>query len=279
MLYSKRKRLAGIAEAEARGHVFWTQEFNERIRQRLLHIILDVYDPGQILREMRVTLTRELEIPALAGYDNADYDVQAFIQQGSVDDVASAAEALYMALRRNRRNYTTVENFEAFEPAWNQALLEHRVAFEMVEGVMIEKSSQEIHAEVVAPALRLLSGSSGWESVEAAYQAALSELHEGRPENAITDAGTALQEALATLGCKGNALGPLLEDARAKGILAPHDSPMSDALKRIGDWVSADRSTKGDAHNSKPASPEDAWLTVHVVGALILRLATGGKRI
>lgn len=73
------------------------------------------------------------------------------------------------------------------------------------------------------------------------------------------------------VGCKGNALGPLADDARKRGLLAPYD-------RKIIDWVSADRSDKGDAHNATPASRDDAWLAVHVVGALILRLAGDANR-
>lgn len=79
-------------------------------------------------------------------------------------------------------------------------------------------------------------------------------------------------------GCKGNSLGPLAKDAKARGLLAPHDETLSDALQKIIDWVSADRSSKGDAHNASTASRSDAWLTVHVVGALILRLSEGSSR-
>jgi hypothetical protein len=52
---------------------------------------------------------------------------------------------------------------------------------------------------------------------------------------------------------------------------------MAEALEKIIDWVESDRSEKGDAHNARPATREDAWLTVHIVGAVILRL-TGEPR-
>jgi hypothetical protein len=152
-------------------------------------------------------------------------------------------------------------------------LREHRISFELIEGEMVPLASQELHAEAVAPTLRLLSGRGGWEKVEAAYQDALRELADGKPADAITDAATALQEALVALGCKGNALGSLAKSARGKGLLAPHDVPMIDMVEKLIDWVSADRSAKGDAHQATQPSLEDGWLMVHIVGALILRLA------
>lgn len=43
-------------------------------------------------------------------------------------------------------------------------------------------------------------------------------------------------------------------------------------------WVSAGRSTMGDAHHATSPLPEDAWLTVHIVGAIIVRLANQTPR-
>jgi hypothetical protein len=103
----------------------------------------------------------------------------------------------------------------------NTVLREHRISYELVGTEMVPFASKELHAAVVEPALRLLSSRSGWEKVEQAYQAALGELAEGNPADAITDAGTALQEALTLLGCTGNSLGPLVRSARSRGCW-PH---------------------------------------------------------
>ncbi len=73
------------------------------------------------------------------------------------------------------------------------------------------------------------------------------------------------------LGCGGSTLGQQAEAARNKGLLTSHDL-------RLTDWVTADRSTLGDAHNAAPATRHDARLTVHVVGSLILRLAEDPRR-
>lgn len=146
----------------------------------------------------------------------------------------------------------------------NRVLDQERLLFRMVEGKLIPRTSQELHAEVVEPTLRLLHRDGRFAAVEAAYQSALREIVVD-PSDAITDAGTALQELLEELGFDGNSLGDLLKSAKKRGALARHDD-------KLIDWVAADRSTKGDAHHTSDATPEDAWLTVHVVGALILRL-------
>ena len=153
------------------------------------------------------------------------------------------------------------------------------MSFEFIEGEMVPMESRELHAEIVAPTLRLLARSDGrWQSVEKAYRASLDELARGKGADAITDAGTALQEALEVIGARGNSLGPLIKSARQKGLLAAHDQPMLDALVRLVEWVSADRSQMGDSHHADAAHTDDAWLTVHVVGALILRLSKDVSR-
>ncbi len=83
---------------------------------------------------------------------------------------------------------------------------------------------------------------------------------------------------LVALGCAGNSLGPLIKSARDKGLLAPHDSPMLGAVAKVLDWVSADRSELGDAHEVSGASIDDAWFTVHIVGAALLRLSKASPR-
>jgi hypothetical protein len=189
---------------------------------------------------------------------------------------ASCIEAvLWAAAELNA--HTLGERRDRLAEGIDRVLREERIAIRLVDGELIDFSSEELHEEVVAPALRLLGGRAGWEPVESAYRDALEEI--GRnPADAITDAGTALQEALTLAGASGNSLGPLAKSARKKGILAPHDGPLSEGIAKIIDWVSADRSEKGDSHNAEEAGPEDAWLAVHVVGALILRLAQHDRR-
>jgi hypothetical protein len=55
-------------------------------------------------------------------------------------------------------------------------------------------------------------------------------------------------------------------------IGGPDDLPLISAIAQIVDWVSADRSEKGDADSASSASQSDAWFAVHVVEALIPRM-------
>lgn len=80
------------------------------------------------------------------------------------------------------------------------------------------------------------------------------------------------------LGADGNALGPLIASAQRKGIILGHDQALLETVARAASWVSADRSQVGDAHSVSAATREDAWLTVHIVGAVLLRLSAVENR-
>jgi hypothetical protein len=161
----------------------------------------------------------------------------------------------------------------------NDIFDDEEAAWQLVGEFVVPRESMAMHSTIVEPVFTLTAGDRRLGAVEAAFQKALLELKPGGdPSDAITDAGTALQQMLEVAGAHGNALGALLTDAKKRGLLGPYDSKLADGIAAIGDWVSADRSTRGDAHNVREASREDAWLAVRVAGALILRLAAGENR-
>jgi hypothetical protein len=157
-----------------------------------------------------------------------------------------------------------------------KVIREERIAYRVVDGQLYPFESLELHEEVVAPTIRLLAGRNDLSEVEEGYQKALKEIGTD-PADAITDAGRALQALLGIIGCEGNTVGAQLRDARKRGLLAPHDSTFAAILDKTAEWVSADRSEKGDAHKHSQVDSDDAWFTVHVVGALILRLSSGAR--
>jgi hypothetical protein len=176
-----------------------------------------------------------------------------------------------------------LEAFRQLAPRYRTAINDifdaHDVAWQLVGEAIVSRNSLLMHAEIVEPVLALTDGNPRLANVEKAYQAALRELKPGGdPADAITDAGTALQEMLVAAGAKGNALGQLLADARKRELLGPYDSKLAEGFDALGHWVSADRSARGDAHHVRPSTSEDAWLAVRVSGALILRLAAGRRR-
>lgn len=166
-----------------------------------------------------------------------------------------------------------------YRQAINDILDDFDLAWQLSGSELVPRSSMAMHATIVEPVLTLTSGDGRLAGVEKSYRKALQELKaSGDPSDAITDAGRALQEMLEAIGAKGNALGPLLADARRREFLSAYDSKLAEAVDLIGAWVSADRSQRGDAHNVREASRDDAWLAVRIAGALILRLAAGKRR-
>lgn len=282
-LYGNRKRQREFAEREAAGEDVFSQVLTDRARERIVALLDWHLTPP----ERRKTATPWV----LMAYDNAELLVELYegaglddfkssrkmtgmtylpraIREAPHDLAVSCIEALILALREI--DYLSAdEAAENIEAGVEEVLREERIAMRLVDGVPVDFSSEELHEEVVAPTLRLLSGKAGWDNVEAAYRKALDEIG-ADPSDAITDAATALQEALLLLGAEGNALGSLSKSAVKREIITPLD-------RKVVDWVNAHRGSEGDAHNADPASAEDAWLAVHVVGALILRLSHRSK--
>ncbi|HEV2070575.1 MAG TPA: hypothetical protein VGR26_12345 [Acidimicrobiales bacterium] len=277
MLYGRRNRLQQIAQAEADGKNLWTTEFDRRTRARIAAVFSQVGSGAVAIMDQKVVglLMREEGLFIDKSFLNG-------LMKADDEQLPSLIEAILIALRAitgsGRSSSRLPVDASSVERDINEVLNEHRISYELVNGQMVAFQSKELHQEVVEPTLRLLPGRRGWDKVEAAYQAALREISSGNPADAITDAGTALQEALMLLGCQGNALGSLIKSAKSKGLLAPHDSQLTDGIEKIAHWVSADRSESGDSHKaSTGVTRDDAWFTVHVVGALIVRLA-GGPR-
>jgi hypothetical protein len=271
-LHLARIRRQAVEETEAAGVNLWGAEFEAAALVRIeagFRSHWTTQHLSSVARRVRSRFERELGITLRGGgWDQIAGVLLTTYPYDGPSLIPSMIEALAQVAEDGHLNDQI-----------NGVLREHRISFELVEDQMIEFESKELHENVVVPTLRLLAGRKDWESVEGAYQKALEEVSRGDPSDAITDAGTALQETLVALGCEGKSLGPLLKSARSKGLLAPHDASLEKAIDGLVTWVSADRSEKGDSHKgASGASREDGWLTIHVVGALILRLVSGDER-
>jgi hypothetical protein len=240
--------------------------------------------------QLAVILTREWGVPGLPSRDIRN--VLVGLTDSEILDVVeawfAATRKIVEALDRSSGEYWAGGSLndaqaraleERFRSRINDIFDDHDIAWQVVGDRVVPRSSRSMHADVVSPVFALTNGERKYARVEQAYQKALLELKPGGdPADAITDAGTALQLMLEACGAKGNALGPLLADARKRELLGPYDSKLAEGFQAIGDWVSADRSTRGDAHTVRDVNREDAWLAVRVAGALVLRLGAGGKR-
>jgi hypothetical protein len=215
------------------------------------------------------------------GFD-LDGDLHSYMIHSATDgEIRDAIEAWFLAVEGRLQADAPAVALSAMEICAmacegrvNEILDAANVSYRLEGTLTVDRASIELHATTVEPSLSLLAGHPELRRVEAAYQKALVELRPGGDAgDAITDAAAALQEMLLALGAGGNALGPLLKSARTRGLLGPYDSKLGAGVELIGEWVSADRSGRGDAHAPSGAVDDDAWLAVHVVGALIVRLA------
>lgn len=288
VLYSRRKRIAQTTSREAAGEVLWSPIFSAAARTRLYQLFENATggrDAGGVDHAARFAHRLILESEGwttLTGTNlDEPEDFRHFVDTASDDYLPDVVEAMVWSLAAtwddlSRFGYS-IPPATDFVSKVNELLYEHRIRFEFVELHIVPRESQELHEAVVVPTIRLLSSRSGYAAAEHAYQDALRELTQGNARDAITDAGTALQQAFEAAGCEGKALGSLIADARRRGVLAGHDRPLTDAIVKAAEWAAADRNALGDAHNVSEATRDDAWLLVHVIGALILRI-TGSPR-
>jgi len=155
-----------------------------------------------------------------------------------------------------------------------EILEDHRIGFVFVDGNFLPRSGSIADQEILVPAVEFLTGDPTFADADSTYREALRSIQHRQPDQAITKACTALQSVLAALGCGDGSdkLSKQFATAIDKGLLARHAKPLEG-------WLTADRGILGSAHpGDGTAVREDAWLTVHVVGAVILRLARGPAR-
>jgi hypothetical protein len=282
LLYGRRKRQADLAAREAAGESFWTDEFEQRARAQIVHALRDAAgDFSEYYKSARGMILRDEGMFCLVDHRlAAGDDLIQYVMRCADEDVPTVIEAVLAALTDPYTNHPVgnAGGAKYFELMLTVILREHRISYELSKGQMIPFSARELHESTVSPAVTLLAGRPDLEKVESAYREALEEISKGKAADAITDVGTAMQEMLSSLGCEGNALGAQIASARAKGILAPHDSPMLTVMEKVLHWVSADRSEKGDAHAVTSPTLDDAWFIVHIVGAAILRLSKSPTR-
>jgi hypothetical protein len=287
MFYKGRKLERERREAEARGENLWVESFSQKVRTQISFALLDAVQSGYIetvVSRAHGLLLREAGTTFLAHASNSvDADFGAHFNGCDTEGFASCVEALHHALvgltldRLAMGGGNTPYESPKFDNKVREILATERVAWDFIKGRMTPFASREMHVEVVEPVLTLLGGDGRYAATESAYQDALKEIAANQPADAITDAGRALQEMLTALGCEGNSLGPLLTSARKRGLFGPYDYRLTEVVSQAVEWVSADRSQMGDAHAAGARIREDAWLTVHVVGAVILRLTAGNR--
>jgi AbiJ N-terminal domain 4 len=148
-----------------------------------------------------------------------------------------------------------VEAASGFADSVSRRMKQHRLAYDLVKFKVVEKRSEELHAEVVAPALTLLHGRSRFADAERQYRDAIDELAGGKWADAITDASSAVENVLRViLGLSQGTLADLLGQARIRGLFG---DPQAARLKKVvaGFTALADmRNEESDAHGNRRLS-------------------------
>lgn len=154
----------------------------------------------------------------------------------------------------------------------NDRLLGGRVEWHFYDGRFIHAGNRVMHANVVEPASILLDSNPRFGKAASAFGAALDRLSEDENSVAITDAAVAVQEFFRALGVEGNSISDQVNAAQKLKLITEYDRHL---LKPVVDWTNADRSKLGKPHYFRDGdiSKADAWLMIHVAGALMVRLS------
>jgi hypothetical protein len=282
MFFTRRKLAAERAQREAAGESLWTTHFDKAFRVRLIHAFQEAgrnSDVPELLtlaqRHLAVDLGRTYLSKVWPGHpvDDIDNYISGECPDHEMPDLIEALWAASCAMYPPPVHYagsTDLDPWVEFSGRVRDLLYEARVAYDFVDGRVIERQAEAMHQAVVIPTVTLLAGRNGFDGAERAYRKALDELAAGDPADAITDAARAVQEVMAALGWEGNTIGKKFDWALAHGRVAAHDRKLVDA---VASWTNADRSERGDAHRETELRRADAQLTINVAGALILRLA------
>lgn len=292
-LYAERLRRQAQAAAVAAGQSQWTDQLNDKVRVKLSLAWDDLtehrafsQDYGQLEAFIERKTLRSI------GYTVGPRDMRPGSSKATNEQLLSLIEAEHEALTFLAAEapksptlpwapksptpwlHVIAAAPETFRSEVNRILEAQIVAFSLHQNSrLIEIESHEMHNAVVAPTLYLLHSQPQFAAAENAYQKALGELRNRDPGDAITDAATALQDVLTALGCTGNTIGDLLKSTKNNGLVKGNDTPLTEAIGKTIDWVAAKRN-QGEAHRGDPdIDMSDAWMVVHVVGALIIRLS------
>jgi hypothetical protein len=274
--FIERKRLREMEAREATGESFWTDTIPKPAIWKILRAMESAAAEFQVGHRRGLLDRAHWVMLRETGWPTLPQTIPEMVNLDT-DIILSYVETTHDLVTRQ---YGSPDVADWFAKTVNEVLLAHRVKYRFVpeDGQIIPLESEELHSTVVEPALVLLHGRPDLADAHGSYLNALRQISESEPANAITDAGTALQQTLQALGCAGNALGPLIKSAKSKGLLASHDAQLAAGITSFMDWASADRSEKGDGHKPGTKELSDAWLMVHVVGALIVRLADASPR-
>lgn len=288
--YPVREHRRRMAELEAAGQDLWVETLDQPARNKLAAATrraINDRSSNANTDNLVKGLAQELcdksgmvQLPASFVSRYGDVSVDLFLE--NIRNINYSVEMIFGLIELFWRYEAThsgigfrkPESQGRYATAISEVLEDHRVKFLFVNGNFLPRDGSLIDTEVVVPALHFLIGDERYADAEQAYMRALKSVGENRPHDAISHAYTALQTLLQALGCgrREDALLKQLRSAVSRGILAQHDQALEG-------WLTSDRGNRSSSHpTSAPPTRQDAWLAVHVVGALMLRLGRGAPR-
>jgi len=147
VLHRQRARLEDTAKREAAGESLWTKEFSNNVRVKLHFVIADCFRwsaGGELLAGVstsarRVILREEGLLQLSAGSTSEAGDFWKFFYEASDDWMPTLVEAIIQALRSARLCEPGTVAY-GIEEGINLILLEDRISYELIEGVMVERA-------------------------------------------------------------------------------------------------------------------------------------------
>ena len=272
-------------EYENERGIRWTEEFSEVVRRKLAALSEDVieeahggYLSGELDEKVLALIRRHSRIPP-----RADTLAEALTNPYvTVAEIADWLAAIPIALAAIDRKWSAqgmvdsagelLSDLEPYFTGANDVLLEERVGWLYLHDRLRRRESQPLHVDVVQPLEALLSADPRFDAAERAYGEATNNLAQGNYGSAVSLTYSAVQEALQSLGAKGNDLSALFASAKDSGFLSNADSQLLQAIKNLLSWLTANRSARGNAHGASSATRADAQLALNTAASLMLRL-------
>jgi ribosomal protein L17 len=204
-------------------------------------------------------------------------DLQAYLMgDATAPELLDAVEAWVQVLRSSwgrsgdlqRREIAEVAE-EAFARRVEQALDEEGYPFHLVDGAIVERAEAARHADVLTPAIALVSTVPELDPVAHRLRAALDHLAPGgEPARALSEAVAALESLLAATGIATTTLDRALARATVDGLVEPQDERLVRAARMAAGWLPS-----AAGADLPPVRDDEAWIGVQAIAALIARIA------
>lgn len=291
--YSRRKRQASKTTADVYQYV----DLSPKLRQQMLFAFYRMaevalkgssHTEGQFWQEVVEFLREEQGVQFLArGYfpsAREEFDSW-FKANNDIDTCLDAVEVVtrmcsYFAQRGYENTVSEVKNVVT---TINERMLEAQFGFQIEGGVIVELSSEFAHAEIVVPALRVLS-EDRFATANAEFRKAHEEFRNQSYADCITDCGKALESVFKVIAAERNwpsvndhsTLAKLIEAAASNGLFPGYMEEQIRGLRAMLQGPGTVRNKdgahgKGDAPSN--ADRDLAAYQLHQTAAALLFLA------